>query len=87
MLPHLTWRFASHTQEVYQCLCTPLGIQIDLTLVRVLNDLQKPGPVFKEVARVAYDMGVEYFFRVNDDTEILQPWTSAFIRTLQVRYS
>jgi hypothetical protein len=50
-----------------------------------MNEIQKPGPVFNEMARVAYDLGIDYFFRVNDDTEILQPWTSSFIQTLKVR--
>jgi hypothetical protein len=71
-------------QEVHQCLSIPLGIQVDMTLVRVVNEVQKPGPVFNEMARVAYDLGIDYFFRVNDDTEILQPWTTSFIRTLKV---
>jgi len=71
-------------QEVHQCLSIPLGIQVDVTIVRVVNKVQKPGPVFNEMARVAYDLGIDYFFRVNDDTEILHPWTSSFIQTLKV---
>ena len=74
-----------HEQEVQECLSIPLGIHVDVVLVRVLNEIQKPGPVFNEMARVAYDLGIDYFFRVNDDTEILQPWTSSFIQTLKVR--
>jgi hypothetical protein len=69
---------------VHQCLSIPLGIQVGITLVRVVNKTQKPGLIFNEMARVAYDMGIDYFFRVNDDTEILQPWTSSFIQTLKV---
>jgi hypothetical protein len=50
-----------------------------------MNEIQKPGPVFNEMARVAYDMGVDYFFRVNDDTEILHPWAGPFIQAIEVR--
>ena len=69
---------------MHECLAIPLGIHIDVTLIRVVNEIQRPGPVFNEMARVAYDMGVDYFFRVNDDTEILHPWASSFIHTIQV---
>jgi hypothetical protein len=62
-----------------------LGIDMDLTTVRIVNHQKKPGPVFIEMARTAYELGVDYFFRVNDDTELLHPWTSAFIETLEVR--
>jgi len=62
-----------------------LGIEVNLKTVRVVNHQEKPGPVFIEIARSAYEMGVEYFFRVKDDTEILQPWTSAFIKSLELR--
>lgn len=75
----------SQKQEVHDCMATLSEIQVDLTAVRVVNPLKKPGPVFIEMARVAYDLGAEYFFRVNDDTEMLHPWTSAFIGALQVR--
>lgn len=59
-------------------------MEIDLVLVAVNNTLQKPGPVFNEVARAAFDAGAEYFYRVNDDSEFLSPWASKFVNVLQV---
>lgn len=56
-----------------------------IDFVKVKNELQKPGPVFNRIAQVAYEKGADYFYRVNDDTEFLQPWTSTFIDTLEVR--
>ena len=61
------------------------AISIDLHLVAVNNTIQKPGPVFIEMARKAYDMDAEYMYRVNDDSEFLTPWASKFVHALQVR--
>jgi hypothetical protein len=58
------------------------GILVRLRLVRVNNSLKKPGPVFIEMARAAYDMGSDYFYRVNDDTELVVKWPKAFTKTL-----
>lgn len=58
------------------------NIKCKLKGVRVNNPMQKPGPVFNEVARVAYNMGAEYFYRVNDDTELISPWAREFVETL-----
>lgn len=57
---------------------------MELKLVAVTNDIKKPGPVFLEMAKAAYSMGADYFYRVNDDTECLQPWAKSFSTTLQV---
>lgn len=46
------------------------GVSVRLRLLRVHNNAMKPGPVFLEMARAAYDMGAEYMYRVNDDTEV-----------------
>ena len=54
--------------------------------VRVKNDLKKPGPVFNKMAEAAYDLGADYFYRVNDDSEFLQTWTTPFIQVLAVRH-
>jgi hypothetical protein len=40
------------------------------------------GPIFIAMARAAYEAGADYFFRVNDDTEILERWPSAFVSAL-----
>lgn len=59
------------------------GISITLKLVKVNNTLKKPGPVFIEMARQAYDAKADYFYRINDDTEMIHHWPSLFVRSLQ----
>ena len=54
------------------------GIVVMLRLVKVNNTLKKPGPVFNEMARAAYKAGASYFYRINDDTELLVNWPSIF---------
>ena len=58
------------------------GIQMTLTLVKVKNTQKKPGPVFIEMARKAYENGATYFYRVNDDTEFLNNWPSIYVKVL-----
>ena len=58
------------------------GIKISLRLVRVNNTLKKPGPVFNEMARSAYEGGADYFYRVNDDTEMLANWPDKFVKAI-----
>jgi hypothetical protein len=41
------------------------------------------GPVFNSMARVAYDMGADYFYRLNDDSEVRGRWPHAYVTTLQ----
>jgi len=60
------------------------NLQIKVKMVSVKNDLQKPGPVFLEMAKAAYEMNADYFFRTNDDSESLQPWARVFADALQV---
>lgn len=59
------------------------GIFITLETVQVNNSIKKPGPVFLEMARKAYDIGADYFYRVNDDTEMKDPWPALFVHSLQ----
>eukprot|EP01039_Chlorochromonas_danica_P006585 gene6585-7275_t len=59
------------------------GVLLQLRLVRVNNTIKKPGPVFLAMARAAYEAGASYFFRVNDDTELLSKWPRAFVQTIQ----
>ena len=54
------------------------GIVMKLRLVKVNNTLKKPGPVFNEMARAAFRAGADYFYRINDDTEMLVNWPSIF---------
>lgn len=72
-------------QENIQAKLSPVNLKIELLLVAVDNTLQKPGPVFLEMARAAYKQGVDYFYRVNDDTELLNPWVVKFVSSLEVR--
>ncbi len=58
------------------------GIRVSLRLVRVNNTLKKPGPVFLEMARAAYQGGANYFYRINDDTELTVNWAAAFVKAL-----
>ncbi len=58
------------------------AIVFTLRPVKVHNTIKKPGPVFIEMARQAYKGGANYFFRVNDDTEILNNWPKAFVKSL-----
>jgi hypothetical protein len=59
-----------------------IGIAIKFKPVRVNNSLKKPGPVFTAMARVAYDLGADFLYRVNDDTEFISLWTSSFVYAL-----
>jgi hypothetical protein len=61
-----------------------VGIRADLTLVAVNNTIQKPGPVFNAIARAAYESGTEYIYRVNDDSEFMNPWAYKFVKSIQV---
>jgi len=58
------------------------GIEFKILPVRVNNTLKKPGPVFIEMARRAYEMKADYFFRINDDTELVSRWPSSFVSAL-----
>lgn len=58
------------------------NIKFTLKTVRVINTIRKPGPVFIEMARQAYHSGANYFYRVNDDTEVLNNWPNAFVKAL-----
>ena len=59
------------------------GISMKLRLVKVNNTLKKPGPVFLEMARAAYRAGAEYFYRINDDTELLENWPKKFTEAIK----
>jgi hypothetical protein len=58
------------------------GIKLTLRMVRVNNSLKKPGPVFLDMARAAYNAGADYMYRVNDDTELLENWPAEFVRAV-----
>lgn len=48
-----------------------------------VNELQKPGPIMNFLSREAYNDACDFMYRINDDTEFLTPWTSAFVNTLK----
>jgi hypothetical protein len=58
------------------------SVDISLEVEAVNNLLQKPGPVFNAIARVAYQLGADFLYRVNDDTEFLHRWPHAYVTTL-----
>jgi hypothetical protein len=49
-------------QANVQAKLSPVNLKIELLLVAVDNTLQKPGPVFLEMARAAYKQGADYFY-------------------------
>jgi hypothetical protein len=59
------------------------GVAITLKLVKVNNSLKKPGPVFIAMARAAYGLGADYFYRINDDTELMGHWPSIFVSAVK----
>jgi hypothetical protein len=59
------------------------GIMLKLEPVRVVNILKKPGPVFLEMARKAYALGADYYYRINDDTEFEKHWPRAYVNGIQ----
>ena len=62
------------------------GISVKLFFREVNNVQKKPGPVFNEMAREAYNnpkIKADFFFRVNDDSEILQTWPRHYTNALK----
>jgi hypothetical protein len=48
-----------------------------------VNELRKPGPIMNFLSREAYNDKCDFIYRINDDTELLTPWTSAFVNALR----
>jgi len=46
------------------------GVRIKFMYVEVANGLQKPGPVFNSMLQQAYKGGADYYYRLNDDSEL-----------------
>ena len=46
------------------------GVQVKFMMVEVNNVQQKPGPVFNAILREAYTAGADYYYRLNDDSEL-----------------
>lgn len=62
-------------------------IDFTLELVPFENKEKKPGPIFNHIARHAYNnLNSTYFFRINDDTEILtKDWAKSMSQILEKR--
>jgi len=59
------------------------GIHVQLFLLHFDNVAKKPGPVFNYLTQTAYNDGVNYIYRINDDTILKnEKWTSIFIQRL-----
>ena len=58
------------------------NIAIDFTSVKFRNTLKKPGPIFIAMGRKAYEYGADFFYRVNDDTELIGRWPAKFTETI-----
>ena len=61
------------------------GIPISLELVKVSArvDQSGPGAVVNHIARQAYDLGADFLYRVNDDTEFQGRWPALFVESLR----
>lgn len=58
------------------------NIDVNLELTRVSNTVRKPGPVFAAITMRAYELGADFIYRVNDDTELAAPWATKFAQAL-----
>lgn len=78
------FNFMRKPQQIHvQSILARSHINIMLVLKKVENEIKKPGPVFNDIARMAYSRGTDYIYRVNDDSEFLSPWAYKFVRSLQ----
>ena len=59
------------------------GIPLRLVPVRYHNFLHKPGPAFNYMTHLAYIDGVDWVYRINDDTYFMSPFASTFVKALQ----
>ena len=62
------------------------GVPVTFVMVEVDNGLNKPGPVFNAMLREAYKTGADYYYRLNDDSELKmsnvdegKSWVKVFI--------
>jgi hypothetical protein len=69
-------------QEHIQGILEQNGIHMTFLTVRVKNTIKKPGPIFIAMARKAYEAGADFFYRINDDTELVGRWPETFVKTI-----
>jgi len=61
------------------------GVNLQFRIVGFENQLRKPGPIFNFMMEALRTDGADYFYRINDDTVILEPWCNTAVSTLQKR--
>ena len=59
------------------------GIRLRHVPVRYRNHLKKPGPAFNFMTHLAFIDGVDWLYRINDDTYFMSPFASSFVKALQ----
>jgi hypothetical protein len=72
-----------HTRAGFEGLVKASSNEVPLKWVPFHNTLHKPGPIFNNMSITAYLDGCDYMYRINDDTQIITSWTSAFVSTLR----
>ena len=61
------------------------GINVSLKVLLFDNPIHKPGPAFNYACKTAYDEGVDYMYRVNDDSEFTTVFATNLIAELESR--
>ena len=59
------------------------GITVKMAILRFNNPVHKPGPAFNFMLAAAVADGAEYLYRVNDDTEFIDQFSTVSVETLQ----
>ena len=59
------------------------GIEMNLITVGVNNPGDQPGPATLAAARAAYNLNADYFYRINDDTEMATRWPNLLVSALK----
>lgn len=75
-------RLAAEWFEKFKKTRVRKNIDFNLELTRVSNTVKKPGPVFAAITMRAYELGADFIYRVNDDTELAAPWANKFAQAL-----
>lgn len=85
----LSQTFPPSTRSLVElhCLCCFSRPAPDLNAGRPCVLRAAPAPVWVSyfLLQAAYERGANYFYRVNDDSEILTPWARHFVDALEVR--
>lgn len=71
--------FNANIQEPFE----KANVDVELILAETDNQVKKPGPAFTAGTKAAFEAGADWFYRVNDDTEFLDPWARKFTLGLE----